>query len=122
MSRVAELPKFAELWPKRPRSFRIECPIRYKCYTGVRVFVAGTGKTLEIGSREITFTTPQPLKEGEYVFMSVDWPARLDNTIPLRLEIYGRVSRSGRDSATVKFGRYEFRTSRSAMQGAGPQS
>jgi hypothetical protein len=95
-----------------PRKFPIEQDVRYQCVKGSRVSAFGTGKTLEISSREIRFTTQQALKNGEKVRLAVDWPALLDNTCLMKLEIQGWVVRSESGGVAVKIERYEFRTRR----------
>jgi hypothetical protein len=42
--------------------------------------------------------------------LAVDWPAMLDNTCRMKLEIHGWVLRSAPGTADVKIERYEFRT------------
>jgi hypothetical protein len=39
------------------RKFPIEQDVRYQCVKGTRISAAGQGKTVEISSREIRFTT-----------------------------------------------------------------
>ncbi|HUO32447.1 MAG TPA: hypothetical protein VMU80_24745 [Bryobacteraceae bacterium] len=97
------------------RRFPIEQGVRYQCVKGSRICTAGVGKTLEIGSREIHFTTQHPLQKGEKVRLAVDWPAMLDNTCPIKLEIFGWVLRSQPGTAAVKIERYEFRTRAATM-------
>lgn len=92
------------------RRFPIEQDVRYQCVKGSRISAAGVGKTLEISSREVSFTTQQPLRQGEKVRLAMDWPAMLDNTCLMKLEIYGWVTRSEPGTAAIKIERYEFRT------------
>ncbi|HVN06397.1 MAG TPA: hypothetical protein VMT86_18375 [Bryobacteraceae bacterium] len=101
----------------RPR-FPIEQDVRYQCVNGSRISAAGVGKTLEIGSREIRFTTQHPLHKGEKVRLAVDWPAMLDNTCPMKLEIFGWVLRSQPGTAAVRIERYEFRTRAASFHAA----
>jgi hypothetical protein len=100
------------------RRFPIEQDVRYQCVKGSRITAAGIGKTLEIGSREIRFTTQQILKLGEKVHVAVNWPALLDKTCLMKLEVFGWVVRSEPGTAAVKIERYEFRTRGTAV-GAG---
>jgi hypothetical protein len=95
---------------RAPRKFPIEQDVRYQCVKGSRVLAFGTGKTLEISSREIRFTTQHTLKNGEKVRLAVDWPALLGNTCLMKLEIQGWVVRSETGAAAVKIERHEFRT------------
>jgi len=72
--------------------------------------VSGTGKTLNIGSGGVLFTTEEQLPLGRSVELSVNWPARLDGTCPLKFVAIGRVIRSEAEIAAVRIERYEFRT------------
>ena len=92
------------------RLFPIEQDVRYQCVKGSRIQAVGVGKTLEISSREIRFTTQHSLKLGEKVHVAVNWPAKLDDTCLMKLEIFGWVIRTEPGTAAVKIERYEFRT------------
>lgn len=90
--------------------FPIHQDLRYQCVKGSRITLVGVGKTLEISSREVRFTTQQPLKRGQKMRLAVDWPAMLGNTCRMKLEISGWIVNSQSDEAAVKIERYEFRT------------
>jgi hypothetical protein len=92
------------------RRFPIQQDVRYQCVKGSRITLVGVGKTLEIGSREVRFTTQQPLKRGQKMRLAVDWPAMLHNTCRMKLEIFGWIVESDPAEAAVKIERYEFRT------------
>ena len=79
----------------------------------------GIGKTLEISSREIRFTTQHPLARGQKMRLAVNWPAMLDNTCRMKLEISGWIVRSEPGEAAVKIERYEFRTRGAQLAAAG---
>src|ERR1700722_4432121 len=70
----------------------------------------GTGKTLNIGSGGVLFTTEDELPLGRTVELSENWPARLDGTCPLKFVAVGRVVRTEAVIAAVRIERYEFRT------------
>ena len=72
--------------------------------------MTGVGRTLNIGSGGILFTTEERLPTGRLVELSVNWPARLDGTCPLKMVARGRVVRSEDTKAAVRIERYEFRT------------
>jgi hypothetical protein len=72
--------------------------------------VSGTGKTLNIGSGGVLFTTEEQLPLGGTVELSVHWPAKLDGSCPLKFVAIGRVVRSEAVMAAVRIERYEFRT------------
>jgi hypothetical protein len=83
--------------------------VRYKMLHG-KVVTTGAGQTLNIGSGGVLFTTQERLPVGRTVELSVNWPARLDGTCPLKFVATGRVVRAEEDRAAVRIERYEFRT------------
>lgn len=90
--------------------FPIEQDVRYQFIKGTRVSQVGTGRTCEISSREVRFTTQQIMRPGERVRLAVDWPALINGTCPMKLVIRGRVLCSDSGAATVRIERHEFRT------------
>ncbi len=80
--------------------------------------ISGTGKTLNIGSGGVLFTTEEKLPLGRHVELSVNWPARLGGTCPLKFVAQGRVVRSENSKAAVRIERYEFRTRASVGENA----
>jgi hypothetical protein len=89
--------------------FPVREEVRYKMLNG-KVVTTGAGKTLNIGSGGVLFTTEERLPVGRMVELSVNWPARLDGTCPLKFVATGRVIRAEEDRAAVRIERYEFRT------------
>jgi hypothetical protein len=94
--------------------FPLREEVKYKLLQG-KSAIAGAGKTLNIGSGGVLFTTEHRLPMGRMVELAVNWPARLDGTCPLKFVATGRVIRSEEDCAAVRIERYEFRT-RSSRQ------
>lgn len=90
--------------------FPIEEGVCYCTMRRGRISSAGAGKTIQISSREIQFTTQGSLNPGERAQLAVEWPAVIGNACLLKLEIYGSVIWSLPGAAAVKIGRYEFRT------------
>ena len=90
--------------------FPIEKDVCYQCVKRGRISTVGVGKTFQISSREVRFTTQYPLLRGERVRLAVDWPAMLGDACPMKLEISGSVIRSLPGEAAVDIARYEFRT------------
>ena len=68
------------------------------------------GQTLDLGSGGLAFTTESHLPINEPVEVSINWPARLNDTCALKLVVIGRVLRSEKNRAAVKIERYVFRT------------
>jgi DNA-binding response OmpR family regulator len=74
----------------------------------------GTSETLNISSKGILFTSNEKFEAGQLVQVSLDWPARLENTIPLKLVAEGRIVRNSDGQTAMTIDKYEFRTRRAA--------
>src|SRR4051812_31908765 len=74
----------------------IERDVRYKVMTDQKLEAqpTGLGKTLNMSSGGVLFTTEAALPEGVRVELAVSWPAQLNNT-PLKLVTRGRLVRTG---------------------------
>jgi hypothetical protein len=70
----------------------------------------GTSETLNISSKGLLFSTDAQLQSGQLVQVSLDWPARLENQIALKLVAEGRIVRNGGGQAAMTIDKYEFRT------------
>jgi hypothetical protein len=92
------------------RRFSIAQDVKYRLLYGERIGEAGSGKTLNISSGGVCFTTDAQLSPGLPVELAIQWPALLRGTVPLRLVTYGIVVRSWSHSAVATIDRYEFRT------------
>ena len=92
------------------RRFRIEQDVRYKMLFGQRVAETGSGKTTNISSGGVCFTTDNMLSIGIPVELSMTWPVLLNQSCPLKLMIYGCVVRSSDKGSAMVIERYEFRT------------
>lgn len=99
--------------------FPLREEVRYRVLHSRGSQVSGIGRTLNIGSGGILFTTEEELPIGRMVELSVNWPARLDGTCPLKFVATGRVVRAEHHQAAVKIERYEFRTRGVALSSAG---
>ena len=95
---------------RQKRRFRIEQDVRYKMLYGQRVVETGAGKTTNISSGGVCFTTANMLSIGIPVELSMNWPVLLNQNCPLKLMIYGCVVRSNDKGSAIMIERYEFRT------------
>src|SRR5215472_14140903 len=94
----------------------IERDVRYKVLGGKKtVKQVGLGKTLNMSSGGVLFTTETPLPEGERVELAVSWPAQLNDTLPLKLVAMGSLVRTDESQAAISVERYEFKTRGSAL-------
>jgi hypothetical protein len=68
------------------------------------------GKTVNISSGGILFTSPQMLIPGRRVEVAIDWPAQLNGNCALKLVARGRIVRYEGDRAALEIMQHEFRT------------
>lgn len=90
--------------------FPIEREVRYKVLNKRSGPEEGTGKTINISSNGVLFTTDQILIPGKRLELSISWPAQLDNKCQLKLVARGRVARLEQGRAAIEIQQYEFRT------------
>jgi hypothetical protein len=108
---VVMLPNGVKKDRRLKKRFLIERDVRYKLLNGQNIADAGLGKTLDMSSAGVSFTTQQPLVMGTLVELSISWPALLNDNCPMKLMVFGRVVRSGATNAATTIEKYEFRTS-----------
>jgi len=80
----------------------------------------GTSETLNISSKGLLFTSNEQFQQGQLVQVSLDWPARLENQIPLKLVAEGRILRNSNGETAMTIEKYEFRTRRAKVKPPAP--
>ena len=101
------------------RRFQIDQEVKYKMLYGQRIAETGVGRTINVSSGGVWFSTENMLTSGMPVELSMTWPVLLNESCPMKLMIYGCVVRSNERGAAVAIERYEFRTQGSRnFQGA----
>jgi hypothetical protein len=97
---------------ERRTKFRFAIPreLRYKIIQDGTMIASGTGETIDMGSGGVAFAADQRLKPGAFVEVSISWPVLLDQTLPMRLIVFGRVLRSMERKTVCSVDKYEFRT------------
>jgi hypothetical protein len=89
----------------------IERDVHYKVLGGRQtVRYVGSGKSLNMSSGGVLFTTESGLREGERIELAVSWPAKLDDRIPLKLVAIGVLVRTQETQAAMSIEKYEFKT------------
>ncbi len=89
--------------------FLIELPLCYRTLDRPGNQVEGRGRTINMSSRGVLFTTDHTLDPDQLLELSISWPAKLDDKHPLKLVLAGRLVRSGVGTAAVELHRHEFR-------------
>ena len=90
--------------------FRMQHQLQYRVLHSRGASGWRIGKTLDVSSRGIRFTTSERIPIGRTVEIAMHWPARLNGTCPLQLVAAGQVIRSDNETAAVRIRHYEFRT------------
>ncbi len=91
--------------------FPIEREVRYKVLSKRSADEAGSGKTVNMSSSGVLFTSEHFLIPGKRVEVAINWPAQLNNKTALKLVARGRVVRCEDGKAALEIQQYEFRTS-----------
>lgn len=90
--------------------FSIEREVRYKILNKKNSEESGIGKTINMSSTGVLFTTEQMLLPGRRIEVSISWPAQLNARCALRLVARGRVVRFDSGKAAMEIQQYEFKT------------
>jgi DNA-binding NarL/FixJ family response regulator len=98
----------------RRTNARFPCRLAVSYQALEHPFLSGVAvsETLNISSKGMLFATDEPLQAGQLLQVSVDWPARLENQVPLKLVAEGRIVRNANGQAAMRIDKYEFRTRR----------
>jgi len=95
---------------RRSDRFLIEREIRYRALNKRGGEEAGEGKTVNMSSSGVLFTSPQILRPGRRIELAISWPAQLNNKCALKLVARGRIVRFENGLAAMEIQQYEFRT------------
>lgn len=94
--------------------FPIERDVRFRTLNKKSSEESGVGKTINISSTGVLFTTDKLLIPGRRLELSIAWPAQLNNTCALKLVARGRIVRFEPGKAAMEIQQYEFRTAGAA--------
>ena len=95
---------------RRSSRFPIEREVRYKTLNQRAEILAGNGKTLNISSSGVLFTSDHELPIGTRLELSISWPAQLNEKCLLNLVARGRITRHVGGQLALQIQQYEFRT------------
>jgi hypothetical protein len=93
------------------KRYPLQLNIRFRSTQG-KLLVIGDGRTLNISSAGLLIASPQDVRKGLRLQLTVAWPWLLDDTTPLQLVAESRVVRASECEFAVSLERYQFRTSR----------
>jgi hypothetical protein len=95
---------------RRSDRFAIEREIRYRALNKRGGEEAGEGKTVNMSSSGVLFSSGQILRPGRRIELAISWPAQLNNKCALKLVARGRIVRFDNGLAAMEIQQYEFRT------------
>ena len=95
---------------RKSSRFPIERELRYKTLNQRSEILAGNGKTLNISSSGVLFTSDHDLAVGTRLEVSISWPAQLNEKCLLNLVARGRITRHTKGQLALQIQQYEFRT------------
>jgi hypothetical protein len=95
---------------RRSSRFPIEREVRYKTLNQRTEILSGSGKTLNISSSGVLFTSDHDLPIGTRLEVSISWPAQLNEKCLLNLVARGRITRHHQGQLALQIQQYEFRT------------
>ena len=110
LGRRMEAPDMPATERRRSSRFPIEREIRYKTLNQRTELLAGVGKTLNISSSGVLFTSEHDMPLGTRLEVSISWPAQLNDRCLLNLVARGRVTRHAKGQLALQIQQYEFRT------------
>lgn len=115
---VQSTPESSDLLLERrlTRRFPLRQEIRYQLVQSRCVAPLHVGRTLDVSSRGILFTTTEHLPVGHSLEIAMHWPAQLNGDCPLQFMASGQVLRSDGTTAVMRIQRYEFRTRSTASR------
>ena len=90
--------------------FPIEREVKFRVLTRKNGEEAGSGKTVNMSSNGVLFTTDQTLLPGRRIEVAISWPAQLNSKVALKLVAKGRIVRFEPGMAAIEIQQYEFRT------------
>jgi hypothetical protein len=95
--------------------FAVSREVRYKLLENDKIIATGKGETIDMSSGGVAFRTAAASQTtmpeaGRYIELSISWPALLDNNCPMRLVVYGRVTRVSDSTIVSTVEKWEFRT------------
>jgi hypothetical protein len=89
-------------------SYPIEMELRYKAVNPTTL--AGTGKTVEISSTSVVFTSDGFIKPGTFIELWMAWPVLLNDSVALQLVSQVQVTGGIGQALTARIRKYHFRT------------
>ena len=102
---------------RRGIRFPMDMEVRYSVVGDHRPTEIGSGRTIDMSSSGLSFTSDKPLSIGQSLDLFIDWPVPLDGDVQLQLVVSGVVVRVAGTVTALQIGRHEFRTRSAGLKG-----
>lgn len=93
---------------RRTQRFAVEREVVYQA-DSAKGPIVGSGRTLNISSGGVLFTSEHPFEVGQQLELSISWPTKLDGKHPLKLVVVGPVVRHNAEDIAMEIQHYDFR-------------
>jgi hypothetical protein len=98
--------------------YPITFDVEYEVSGGNGVRLMGFGRTINISSRGVLLEIGAPLPNLCRILLSINWPFLLNESIPLKLAMYGEIVRVAGNTIAVRATGHAFHTAGHATQQA----
>jgi PilZ domain len=95
---------------RKSQRFPIGLDVHYRTLGRRSDAFVGTGKTINISSSGVLFTSQHELPIGTRLEVSMRWPMKLNEKCGLNLVATGRVVRHAKGQLALRFQEWQFRT------------
>jgi hypothetical protein len=82
----------------------------YKLLHRGRIDCLGSARTINLASGGVLLQADQSLPPGRQIELFINWPMLLEGVCPLKLVMWGRITRSDSQGVAIETKQHEFRT------------
>jgi len=92
------------------RRYPISLTADYRILYRGRVDSLGSGRTINMATGGVLLQADKALLTGRQIELFINWPMMLEEVCPLKLVMWGRITRSDNNGVAIQARQYEFRT------------
>jgi hypothetical protein len=115
------IPKIASPERRASTRFAVTLDVSYTVLDRHLPMKTGSGRSIDLSSSGLSFTTNEPLLTGQKLDVAIAWPVLLDGAIKLQLVMSGVVVRTQGRVAVLQIKRHEFKTRRLELKSLPPE-
>jgi hypothetical protein len=90
--------------------YPISLPLDYRLLHRGRVDSLGSARTINMATGGVLLQADASLIMGRQIELSINWPMLLEGVCPLKLVMWGRITRSDSQGVAIQTRQHEFRT------------